>query len=92
MTFYKLSQQTQFAILAFAAAACIILLPFGKAPYDFGKRLTIAFALAIPFALSGYSINCMVKGKCNTWAWAQSFSIALWGMLIAVPTVSSMAE
>lgn len=91
----SLSKPALLASIAYLILAFMIILPFGikdeKAPkYDFGKRVLIVIIMIIPIALSIYSINCMVVGKCTVWAWVQGIAIAFWVLLfIVMSTIAS---
>jgi len=36
------------------------------------QRLMMILTLALPALINVYSINCMVQGDCNIWAWVQT--------------------
>jgi len=36
------------------------------------QRILIILGLLLPSVINIYSINCMVRGECNIWAWVQT--------------------
>lgn len=36
------------------------------------QRILIILGLLLPSVINIYSINCMVRGECNVWAWIQT--------------------
>lgn len=69
------------AAVAYIIMALVIILPFDYPvydassdteiilKYDFTQRLIILLLSAIPIALSVYTINCMMGGKCVVWSY-----------------------
>ena len=69
------------AAVAYIILALVIILPFDYPvydaatdseivlKYDFTQRLIILLLSAIPIALSVYTINCMMGGKCVVWSY-----------------------
>ena len=51
-------------------------------PYKLEKRLQVLFLMLFPISVSLYTINCMVVGKCELWAWYNSFIIFIWCSLV----------
>ena len=58
-------------------------------PYNFGQRLLLCLLLCIPFALSVYSVNCMMVGNCLWWSWIVTVATVLWALLVLVMTYKS---
>jgi hypothetical protein len=84
------------AAVSYLIMAFIIMLPLNgscdpRDPgcYTFPRRLLVLLLMLIPIALSVYSINCMVVGKCMVWSWVNSLFIALWVLLFLIATVMS---
>lgn len=69
------------AAVAYIIMALVIILPFDYPvydvdsnteivlKYDFTQRLIILILSAIPIALSVYTINCMMGGRCVVWSY-----------------------
>ena len=51
-------------------------------PYKLEKRVQIFFLMLLPISISLYTINCMVIGKCELWAWYNSFIIFIWSSIV----------
>ena len=60
-----------------------------KQKYSFWYRFLIALLLILPFALSIYSVNCMMTGNCTLWSWVVALLTLLWSVVIVVTTLSS---
>ena len=60
-----------------------------KQKYSFWYRFLIALLLILPFALSIYSVNCMMTGICTLWSWVVALLTLLWSVVIVVTTLSS---
>ena len=69
----------------------VILLPFNingvmdpevtasmSPKYNLAERLFIILLMLVPFALSIYSVNCFVVGKCVVWSWIHAVIVLLW--------------
>lgn len=88
-----LSQPAILASISYIFLAFMILMPFGVATnesgkrYDFGSRLFIVLIMLIPIGLSIYSINCMVVGGCSIWAWVQGVALAFWVILFIIASI-----
>ena len=85
--FGDISDQAQWATGAWVAIMVLVLiLPLrtvqtstvdGKVvttqvEISFRQRLMILFGLLLPALINVYSINCMVHGDCQVWAWVQT--------------------
>lgn len=98
---FTLSPQAVVTLVGYAILVFIVLLPvdmytydqksnqYVKQKYSFGYRLLIALLLLFPFLLSIYSVNCMVVGDCQLWAWVLGILTLLWAVVITVVTFSS---
>lgn len=89
-----LSKPAVLATVSYIILAFVVMLPLGlndkeKKSYSLGKRVTIVLLMLIPIALSIYSINCMMVGKCVVWSWVQSIAIALWVLLFVIASLMS---
>lgn len=94
MSAIELSKPAMLAAVSYLVMAFVVLLPLEGSGADkkdggFGKRLMTVVLMLIPIALSIYSINCMVVGKCIIWSWVNSVVIALWVLLFLVAIVLS---
>lgn len=96
---FNLTRPAVIASIAYVIMAFIILLPFGN-QYVFdpaspppkqtlGFKLLIILIMLIPIALSIYSINCMMVGKCVVWSYVQAIVIAIWVILFLTATLLS---
>lgn len=47
-------------------------------PYNWRERLMMVFFLSLPMIVHIYSVNCLVTGSCNMFAWIVSALIVLW--------------
>ena len=87
---FNLSTPAVIAAIAYAIICFIVLLPIQpknkeeQVNTNFGVRLLMVILLLIPFALSVYSINCMMVGNCVIWSYIQAIMIALWVLLVIV--------
>lgn len=97
---FQLTKPALIAAISFAIFAFILLLPItpktadGEPPAEkvtFGTRLFIVILLLIPFALSVYSINCMMVGDCVIWSYIQAIMIALWVLFVIVSVLMAMS-
>ena len=95
------------AFIGYIILALVIILPF-KYPvvddngeeyvvdYDFATRLIILLILAIPIALSVYSINCLMSGQCVVWSYIVAlivvYYIALFVILAFIYTFRKTQE
>jgi len=82
----KLSKPAMLAAIAYIILGIVVLLPFKvngstAKPPSFAKRVVTLILLLIPMALSVYSINCMVVGKCILWSFLQSIALGVWVIL-----------
>lgn len=80
-----LSRPAFLACISYLLLAFALVIPMGlndrtndKPKYNFSKRIMVVIIMLIPICLSVYSINCMVIGGCNIWAWTQSIVLAIW--------------
>jgi hypothetical protein len=86
----KLSAPAYIVLVAYITVSVIILLPF-QFPvydektdkeyivrYDVFERFLMLLMLLLPFALTVYSINCMMVGNCKIWSYAVSLVSVFW--------------
>jgi hypothetical protein len=85
-----LSAPAYIALVAYAILTITVLLPFeypvenqetGKTyivEYNVSQRLVMVLLMAIPIALSVYSINCMVVGQCTMLSYVISLLTVFW--------------
>lgn len=84
------------AFIGYIILALVVILPF-KYPvvdeetgneyvvdYDFSTRLVVLILMAIPVALSVYSINCMMVGNCRIWSWIVAIVGVYWVALFVI--------
>lgn len=86
----KLSTPAYIALVAYVILTITVLLPFeypvqneqtGKTyivEYNLSQRLIMVLLMAIPIALSVYSINCMMVGQCTTLSYVISLLTVFW--------------
>ena len=98
--FSFLSTPALITLIAYVVLSLIVILPFEipvrdektggvtVVPYNFVERLLILLLLALPIALSIYSINCMVVGKCSLLAIIIAFITVIW---VAITVVLAFA-
>jgi hypothetical protein len=98
MPYPTLSRPAIIASVAYLVLAFMILLPFRSYSTNqtepsndqtFGYRVLVLMVMLIPIALSVYSINCMMVGKCVVWSYVQAITIAIWVILFIVATLLS---
>jgi hypothetical protein len=94
--FSFLSTPALITLIAYVVLSLIVILPFDipvrdertgivtVVPYNFVERLLILLLLALPIALSIYSINCMVVGKCELLSYVIAFITVIWVALTVV--------
>jgi hypothetical protein len=84
------------ALIGYIVMALVILMPF-EIPvydesndkvyivkYDLAQRLVSLLLLSIPFALSVYTINCLMAGQCLVWSYVMSIMTLLWIALFVI--------
>ena len=98
--FSFLSTPAVITLVTYIVLALIVILPFeipvkdaesGKVyvlKYNFVERLLVLLLLALPIALSVYSINCMVVGNCELLSYLIAFMTVIW---VAITVVLSFA-
>jgi len=98
----KLTRPAYIAFVAYVMMALVILLPFNikatldpnnetniSTQYVFSQRLFLVIMMVLPFAVSVYSINCFVVGKCWTWSYVHAVLVVMWVLLFLLGTVIS---
>lgn len=95
----RIAKPTVIAAIAYFIMGLVILMPLKIGEYDpsyektgkfdFGYRLLLLVIMLVPFALSLYSINCMVEGKCMVWSYVNAVAICLWVILFFVASLMS---
>ena len=94
----RLEKPTLIAAVAYLVMAGVILSPLNigseydpkmqdTGRYNFGYRLLLLLILSIPIALSLYSINCMMRGRCVMWSYVNSVAICVWVLLFLVASL-----
>lgn len=95
----ELSTPALIAAIAYLVLAITIVMPLefpvydeetGKdiiVKYDFAQRLLILLIMSIPYALSVYTINCMMTGKCVVWSWVVTVLTVFWILLFIFTAV-----
>lgn len=98
---FNLARPAYIAAVAYLVMAVIILLPFNvsntvqpefqelSSGYVFTQRLFIVLLMLIPIALSIYSLNCFVVGKCVTWSYINAAIVVVWVILFVIAAVLS---
>ncbi len=98
---FRITSPALVAMVGYVILVIIVLLPldmytyneasgkYVKQRYSFSYRLLIALLLLLPFALSIYSLNCMLVGGCKLWSWVVALLTLLWAVVITVSTFSS---
>lgn len=88
------------AFIAYLILALVIILPFDfpvqdqetgqetVIKYDFTQRLIVLLLMAIPIALSVYSINCMMAGNCVLWSYVVSIVTVFWIILFIITAIA----
>jgi hypothetical protein len=92
----KLSSPAYMTFIAGLVLAIVIILPtnikvydpdtdkISIIEYDIKKRLIMLLFLSLPMAIHIYSVNCMVVGSCNIFAWFVAALILLWVVAFSV--------
>lgn len=92
----NLSYPAIIAFIGYIVLALVIILPFqypvydevtGEeyvVKYDFANRLIVLVIMSIPIALSIYSINCMMAGKCVIWSYIVAIIGIYWVALFVI--------
>lgn len=55
--------------------------------YRMADRFVVLLVMLIPMALSVYTIDCMVEGQCQPWAWVNSVMVFVWSVVIFVVSI-----
>lgn len=90
----SLSQPALLASVSYLILSFAILLPLNQWKTSPTKpplimRIFMLLIMIIPFSLSVYSINCMMRGGCKVWSYFQSILIAVWVFLFIVAALIS---
>ena len=97
----QLSDQAQLALLGYVVVAVALFLPRRDLPPHRRQptlmdKVSVLIAMLIPMALSIYTVNCLVAGRCYIWSWINAGIVVLWSFLILFLTMngrsSAMAE
>lgn len=87
---FKLSTPAYITFIAAIILGIVVLLPTNirvfdpdtnnvrVVEYDLKKRIIMLLFLSLPMAVHIYSVNCLVVGNCNLFAWFVSSLIVLW--------------
>lgn len=92
---FKVTKPAYIAAVAYLVMAFVVLLPLDigeldkTKKYNFWNRLLIVLVMLIPIALSLYSINCMMVGKCVVWSYVNSIFICIWVLLFVTAALMS---
>ena len=83
----KISKQMKLTLLGYVILLISIFIPYQDTnkkllSYNLEKRIQTFILMLIPISVSLYSINCMVIGKCELWAWYNSFIIFIWSSIV----------
>jgi len=93
---FELTIPAVIAFVAYIILALVVILPFefpvtdertGQVTivkYNLGERIIVLLLLAIPIALSVYSINCMMAGNCLIWSYIVSIISVFWVVLFII--------
>jgi hypothetical protein len=96
---FSLTTPALVAFIAYAILALVIILPFefpvtdertGEVyivKYNLMERFIALVLLAIPTALSVYTINCMMVGKCVLWSYVVSLVSVFWVVLFIISAI-----
>lgn len=92
----NLSTPAYIALIAYLILSITVLLPMDYPYYDdekkqyhvvkyrFAERFLMVIMMAIPIALSVYSINCMMVGKCTILSYIVSLITVFWIALFVI--------
>jgi hypothetical protein len=96
----KLATPAYAVAIGYLIVLIVILLPFNisdvidpevaasmSPQYNLAERLFIILLMLVPFALSVYSVNCFVVGKCVVWSWIHAVIILLWVIMFVAGVV-----
>ena len=87
------------AAVAYVIMALVIILPFEFPIYDdvtgqqvivkynLGQRILVLLIMTIPIALSIYTINCMIGGKCFVWSYVVSIVTIVWVAIFVISAI-----
>lgn len=93
--FDRFPPQTKLVMCAYIVLLSSIFIPFdmhenveNKGEYGLERRLLVFALMLFPVIVSIYTINCLVVGKCELWAWYNAMLIAIWcsGVFVAAIT------
>lgn len=96
---FQLTTPAVIAFIAYIILALVILLPFeipvtnektGEVViirYNMTERLVALLLLIIPTALSIYTINCMIAGKCVVWSYIVSIVSVFWVLMFVISVI-----
>lgn len=93
----KLAKPTLIAAIGYAVLLLILLTPMNVGDYDpkmqdsqkfdIMYRIILVIVLLIPIALSLYSIDCMIKGRCVLWSYVNAVAVCVWVVLFFAASV-----
>lgn len=86
---FQITMPAIIAFVAYLVLAFVIIMPFDFpavddngneyiVKYDLAQRLLILVLMAIPIALSIYTINCMMVGSCTLWSYVTAILSVFW--------------
>ena len=81
----KFPIQTRLVALAYIILLVSIFIPFEmnenvdvKGSYGLKKRIIVFLLMLFPISVSIYTINCLVVGDCDLWAWYNAILVIVW--------------
>lgn len=95
----KLQLQTKLVIAAYSALLISIFIPIHKLndpnidnnnEYNLKHRIKVLLMMLLPISASIYTIQCMVKGKCEVWAWYNSITIFIWCIFVLIISIMNI--
>lgn len=87
--------QSKVVMCAYFVLLSSIFIPFdmnenvdSEGDYGIKRRLLVFALMLFPVAASIYTINCLVVGNCQLWAWYHAILISIWcgGVFVAAIT------
>ena len=79
--------QTKFVAVAYVILLVSIFVPFdmnenievgANSSYGLKKRVVVFLLMLFPITVSIYTINCLVVGNCEIWAWYNAILVMIW--------------
>ena len=86
MASFKLVDQARVALISYIVIWLATFVPtkLDKPRYRIKERVSLTFLMLVPTLLSVYTINCLVTGKCEVYAWINAISVVFFAISVVL--------